>query len=349
MRETPSQKTSSFAGYLIFFLTVTVVVTLSIMAFVAVNRATEGDVVAISVTVFIIIIAISAACTLIDVFRRRLMIDKPVKEILDATNRIAEGDFSVRLEVDSPYDKCDDYDLIKENLNAMSEELEKNAVLKNDFVSNISHELKTPLAVIKTYVTALESESDPELRRSYTETVRRAIDRLSDLVTNILKLTKLENETLGVEYSTFSIEEVLAEALLGFEEKIEEKGLDIDFEVEDGNVHSVRGYLDIIFTNIISNALKFTEPSGKVTVRGRLRSGNAIVEISDTGIGIDKRSGARIFEKFYQADASHAAEGNGLGLALVKRAIDILGGDVSVSSELGVGTKFTVTLRGVAE
>ena len=230
----------------------------------------------------------------------------------------------------------------------MSEELEKNAILKNDFISNVSHELKTPLSVIKTYVTALEGENDPELQRSYTDTVRRATDRLSDLVTNILKLTKLENETLGVEYSSFALEEVLAEALLGFEQKIEDKELEVDFEVEGGNVYSAKGYLDIIFTNIISNAIKFTGNGGKITVLGRLRSGNAIVEISDTGIGIDKSAGARIFEKFYQADASHAAEGNGLGLALVKRAIDILGGDITVSSELGVGTKFTVTLRGVA-
>lgn len=349
MRRSPRKKTSSLGGYLLFFLTVAVAVSISIMAFVAVNRATEGNVIAISVTVLLIIVAISALCTLIDVLRRRLMIDKPVSEILDATNRIAEGDFSVRVEISSPYEKYDDYDLIKENLNAMSEELEKNAVLKNDFISNVSHEIKTPLSIIKNYVTALDGESDPELRQSYTETIRRATERLSDLVTNILKLTKLENETLGIEYSSFSLESVLEDALLGFEDKIAQKDLVVEFEVEDGNIFSSGGYLNIIFTNIISNAIKFTEPGGKVTIRGKLRSGSAIVEISDTGIGIDKTVGGRIFEKFYQSDTSHKEEGNGLGLALVKRAIDTLGGDISVSSVLGVGTKFTVTLRGVAE
>lgn len=333
------------SGYLIFFLTVAITVTVALAAFVMVNRRSEGNTTVIAVTMVIVIGLLSALGTLADAIRRRIMVDRPVRRILAATERIAAGDFSVHLDVAHSYERYDDYDLIMENLNIMAAELGKSEILKVDFISNVSHEIKTPLAIIQNYLSLLEREQDDEVRKKYMETVREAARRLTDLITNILRLNKMEHRTIAPECSEIKLHDMLAEAILQYEELIERKGLELECELEEMSFYSAPGYLDIVWNNLISNAIKFTENGGRIGVSLTKDGDKAVVKVSDTGCGISPEAGARIFDKFYQGDTSHAGEGNGLGLALVKKVIDVLGGEISVESELGRGSTFTIVLR----
>ncbi|MBQ8659083.1 MAG: HAMP domain-containing histidine kinase [Clostridia bacterium] len=347
MKTQPKKKTYSFLGYLIFFFTIAVLVTTAVAIFVVVNRESDGNTTLIAVTMFFAIVFLSLLCTLIDVLRRKIMIDAPVRKILEATERIAAGDFSVRLESDHSYEKYDDYDLIMENLNIMAAELKKSEILKSDFVSNVSHELKTPLSIIQSYATLLNKEGlDEQSRKKYAQTVLGATKRLSDLVTNILKLNKLENQQLSPETEEIRLDEMLAQTVLGFEDLIEAKSLELDCDFDEITLVSCPSYLEIVWNNLVSNAIKFTERGGKLRVSVKKENGNAVVKVSDTGCGISPETGRRIFDKFYQGDTSHSSEGNGLGLALVKKVIDVLGGEISVSSELGKGSTFTIVLKG---
>lgn len=338
----------SFGGVLIFFLTLLIAVTGSIFIYEVVSRRTDGNLTYIVVTVFLVVLFFSVLCSLADIIRRRIMIDRPVERILDATEKIAAGDFSVRLQTKST-GKYDQYESIMENLNTLAEELGKSEILKTDFISNVSHELKTPLSIIQNYATCLQRKDlDEQTRQAYAKTLENAAKRLTALVTDVLKLNKLEHRALPPEKERFRLDEHLAEAALYFEELIERKGLTLDADLEEITVRSSPSLLEIVWNNLLSNAIKFTDQGGiSLSVRGR--GGNAVVRIADTGAGISADTGKRLFDKFYQGDTSHASEGNGLGLALVKRVIDILGGEISVESELGKGSVFTVTLKAVIE
>ena len=329
-------------GYLLFFLTTIFIVATSFVTYEIVKRQSPQI---ISIALIITSLEISLLLTFADVIRRKIMIERPLKEILKATEKIASGDFSVRLEPKHPYGSYDEYDLIKEYLNIMASDLSKSEILKSDFISNVSHEIKTPVAVIKNYSVLLEKENDPEKRAQYRRELVRASNRLSNLVGNILKLNKFENQELIVEKKAFRLDGALEEAIVAFESQIEKKELELECDLEEINIVSSESHLEIVWNNLISNAIKFTERGGKIGVSCKWVDGMATVEISDTGCGIDAETGKHIFDKFYQGDTSHSGEGNGLGLALVKRVIDTLGGEISVKSELGKGTTFTVRLK----
>lgn len=336
----------SFLGALMFFALIAIIMQIAILvySYIADRTSDKG---LIAVLVLIMIFILSTVLTVIDIIRRKIMVDKPVNQILEATEKIASGDFNVRLEPKHLYSKYDEYDAIMENLNTMASELQKSEVLKTDFISNVSHEIKTPLAIIQSYAALLNSDSlTKEEREKYTQTLISASKRLSELVTNILKLSKLENQGISPEREKINLTEMLACSILGFEELIEKKEIELvcDFD-EDVSIISSPSYLEIVWNNLMSNALKFTPEGGSVSILLKDEGESVRVVFSDTGCGISKEAGERIFEKFYQADTSHKGEGNGLGLALTKRVIDILGGKITVESELGRGTSFTIELN----
>lgn len=338
----------SIAGYAILFVTIAVIITVAIIVFDAVGRKFGGDKAVLSVVMLITIAFLALVCTVIDAVRRKITVDRPVERILEATQRIAAGDFSVRLQISHSYRRYDEYDLIAENINRMAGELSRTEVMHNDFISNVSHELKTPVSILRSYAMAMRNENlDPAVRGRYAQVLVSASDRLSALVTNILKLNKLENQELSPQYETIRLDEMLAQSLLQFEEKIDEKGLELDCDLEEVYVKSDPNFLEIVWNNLISNAVKFTETGGKIKVTLGAENGQAVVKISDTGCGISRETGMHIFDKFYQGETSHSQEGNGLGLALVKKVIDILGGEISVESEEGKGSVFMVKLQGV--
>lgn len=336
----------SLVGYLLFFLTIAATVTVAVFVYVFCAERSGGNRGLIAGVMLGTVALLSLVCTLFDMLRRRLMVERPVREILAVTDRLAAGDFSARFKLRHAYDRYDEYDLIAENLNRMAEELSKTEVLRTDFVSNVSHELKTPLAVIRNYAAALRDPKLPaELREKYAETLVETSERLTALVGNVLRLNKLENQEILPEPEPVALGEMLRESVLGFEELFERKSLELECDIADAEIDSVPGYLEIVFQNLLSNAVKFTPEGGKIAVSLRRIPGHVEVRVADTGVGIPPEVGAHIFEKFYQGDTSHAREGNGLGLALVKTVIDRLGGEIEVESAPGKGSVFTVRLR----
>ncbi|MBQ7788689.1 MAG: HAMP domain-containing histidine kinase [Clostridia bacterium] len=335
----------TFLGALLFFALIALIMQIAILVYAYIAERTSDNVL-IAILVLILIVILSAICTIIDIIRRKIMVDKPVSSILEATEKIASGDFNVRLEPRHVYTKYDEYDVIMENLNTMASELQRSEVLKTDFISNVSHEIKTPLAIIQSYAKLLNNDSlSSEDREKYTQTLISASKRLSDLISNILKLSKLENQGIPPERERISLTEALFCSILTFEELIDKRGIELicDFD-EDVSIISSPSYLEIVWNNLMSNAIKFTPKGGKVSVSLKDEGEKVRVVFKDTGCGISREVGGRIFEKFYQGDTSHKSEGNGLGLALTKKVIDNLGGKITVESELGKGTSFTIEL-----
>lgn len=229
----------------------------------------------------------------------------------------------------------------------MTVELSSVETLRTDFISNVSHELKTPLAVIQNYCTMLQSEDySNEEKLAFAKTISETSRSLASLITNILKLNKLENQQIYPDRKVYDLSDQLCICLLGFENIWEQKNIDIDADIaDDVSIFADEELLTLVWNNLFSNAFKFTESDGTVSISLKCDNDFAVVTVTDTGCGMSAETGKHIFEKFYQGDTSHAVKGNGLGLALVKRVIDILDGEISVQSEVGKGSTFTVKLR----
>ncbi len=335
--------------YLLFFVLVAFVISCSIMLFMTTITSvtgiefTEEYIKEAAIATALNIALLSALLTVIDAVRRYFLVTRPVRRIVRAAERMASGDFSVR--IPEMY-VMDGFDEIARCFNALAQELSGTETLRTDFIANVSHELKTPLAVIQNYGTMLQRPGLPdEERLEYAKAVTDASRRLATLITNILKLNKLENQQIFPTPESYDLGEQLCECLLAFEDAWEKKGLDIETDIaESVTVDADAELLSLVWNNLFSNAIKFTEPGGKVSVTLAGDGDDAVVSVSDTGCGISPEAGRHIFEKFYQGDTSHATEGNGLGLALVRRVVDITGGEISVQSQTGVGSTFTVRL-----
>ncbi len=339
----------SFIG---FFLATAFIVTCSTMLFLTTLQEhigfilTEENINVAAKLTFINVVFLSLAFTLIDIIRHELTDRRAVDSIAKAAKRIVEGDFSVRIEDPRPLESNDDYREIINCFNRMAQELSGVETLQSDFISNVSHEMKTPLAVIGNYAKLLEDRELSESERAeYARGIREASIRLSDMVTNILKLSKLENKQIFPKSEEFDLSEQLRLCLLQYESIWERKNIEIETDIRDGvKVRADEELLSLVWNNLLSNAFKFTQNGGKVSLVLSSCDDFISVTVSDTGCGMPCEVGAHIFEKFYQGDGSHATEGNGLGLTLVKRVVDIIGGDISVESRVGLGSRFTVKL-----
>ena len=239
------------------------------------------------------------------------------------------------------------FNQIGEAINAMAEELSGVETLRADFIANVSHEMKTPLTVMQNFGTLLKDPDLPEETRvEYAKAITDASRRLSDMMTNILKLNRLENQQIYPTPTTYDLGEQLCESLLQYESEWERKGIEIRTDIaENVLVTADAELLMLVWNNLFSNAFKFTEDGGTVELTLTVEGDLAVVTVRDTGCGMTAEVGAHIFEKFYQGDTSRATQGNGLGLALVKRVVDILQGEIAVESTVGVGTAFTVRIR----
>jgi signal transduction histidine kinase len=297
------------------------------------------------------VLLLSFLCTVIDGIRRYYMVDKPVKKITDAAEQIMQGNLETRIEPIKTIDLENGFNTIIDYFNRMTEELSGMETLRTDFIANVSHELKTPLAVMQNYGTLLQQPDLPEEKRlEYARAITDASRSLANMVSNILKLNKLENQKIYPASVTYDLGEQLCECLVGLEDVWDKKGIEIEADVaENVKVTADPELLTLVWNNLFSNAIKFTDEGGKITLTLKSEEDRAVVQIADTGCGISPEVGKHMFEKFYQGDTSHASKGNGLGLALVKRVIDITGGDISVSSEVGKGSVFTVTLEQAVE
>ncbi len=342
----------SIGSYFAFFAMVAFLVTCSTMLFAtmlsrSLNVTLDGENLneAAKLT-FLNVILLSILFTVIDTIRRKLTIERAAKQIKEAANRLVKGDFSARVEPIKSIFVDDNLKEISKCFNKMAEELSGVETIRTDFISNVSHEMKTPLSVMQNYATLLQSPDLPEKKRiEYAKSIAQGSKKLADMMTNILKLNRLENQKIYPKTSRYNLGEQLCECIINYETVWEQKNIELEADIaEEIYVDGDEELLTLVWNNLLSNAFKFTDEGGKVTVTLEADQEHVIVKIKDTGCGISSDVGARIFEKFYQADTARSTAGNGLGLALVKRVIDILKGEIEVSSVVGEGTTFTVKL-----
>ena len=343
----------TFSNFFIFFLLAAFVTTCCIMLFVSAlqdsvgREFTQNEITLAAKITMVNVILISIGMAVIDYLRRKLTVERPVKRITDAASKMIDGDFSVRIEPIAKLGTDDSFNEIIEVINKMAEELSSVETLRTDFIANVSHEMKTPLAVMQNYGTLLQApDLSEEKRVEYAKAITDASRRLADMMTNILKLNRLENQQIYPNLNTFDLGEQLCESLLQYESTWERKNIEIETDIADSVFVSADAeLLSLVWNNLFSNAFKFTEDGGKVSLKLSADGEYAAVKITDTGCGMSADVGAHIFEKFYQGDTSRATQGNGLGLALVKRVVDIMQGEIGVESTVGVGTTFTVRIR----
>ena len=344
-------------NYVTFFLLVAFIVSCCMMLFVKTLANSMGlvftrdNIADAAKLTFANVLLITFFSSTIDYVRRKLMVDRPVQQIMDALNQVMQGDFTVRIPPVKEFAGETGFNEIIKAINKMTAELQGTETLRTDFIANVSHELKTPLAVMGNYATMLQQPEISDADRiECAKSISGAARRLAALITNILKLNKLENQQIFPKHEEYDLSGQLCESLLQFEDAWEQKSLNIETDIADDiRISSDAELLGLVWSNLISNAVKFTPEGGTIHVTLEAVEKDVIVSISDTGCGIDPETGKHIFEKFYQGDTSHAVQGNGLGLALVKRVIDILRGEISVRSIPGQGSTFTVKIRSTVQ
>lgn len=269
-------------------------------------------------------------------------ITQPVNDLSEAVKEIARGNFSVRIKTDKGLPEVQE---MLSSFNLMAQELNGIETLRNDFVINVSHEFKTPLTAIEGYATLLQNSNLTDAdRQEYTNLIIQSTQKLSLLTTNILKLSKLENQEIIPSKTHFSLDEQLRQALLMLETQWSKKAIELDIALMPVSFYGNAELLLQVWLNLLENAIKFTPCHGSISVRLLERDKQVKVTVSDTGIGIPTETQKHIFEKFYQGDRTRSADGNGLGLALVNRIVALCNGQISVESDVGEGACFTVLL-----
>ena len=288
---------------------------------------------------------VAVALTLYTRKRMRDTYAEPLHRMAEATRKVAGGDFSVYVPPMHTSDKLDYVDVMLSDFNKMVEELGSIETLKTDFFSNVSHEIKTPLAIIQNNAELLQMDELTEKQREQADAVFWAAKRLSDLITNILKLNKLEKQTILPEMESYDLCNQLAECALNFEQMWEKQELEFEADMEDRvMVTADPSLMELVWNNLFSNAVKFTEPGGRILLKEESDENEIRVSVSDTGCGMTEETKKHIFDKFYQGDTSHAMAGNGLGLALALRVLQLNDFRITVESAPGKGSTFTVIM-----
>lgn len=271
------------------------------------------------------------------------MFFNPIKRLTKAMAQVAKGDFSVRLDGKSTAPEVQD---IYAGFNLMAKELGNTEILQTDFVSNASHEFKTPLNAIEGYSTLLQnSDTLNDQQREYVEKIIFNTKRLSSLTGSILLLSKIENQTIPTNRSRFRLDEQIRQSILALEAAWEPKDIEFDVDLDEISYYGNEMLLHHVWDNLISNAIKFNPVGGCVTIRLSKEKGQLCCTVADSGPGIPEEAAAHIFDKFYQADSSHREQGNGLGLALVKRILALEGGTVTAQNLPQGGCQFTIILK----
>lgn len=266
---------------------------------------------------------------------------KPIVDLTHATQEVAKGNFDIQVENRSN----DEIGQLTQNFNKMTRELKNIEYLRKDFISNVSHEFKTPIASIQGFAKLLQNGNlSEEEKEEYTDIIVEETARLSNLSSNILKISKLENQEILEQKVKFSLDEQIRKCILLLEHNWSKKNIEFDIDLDRTEYLGDEELLQQVWINLISNSIKFSHDNGKIDISLKNLDSHIEVKVIDYGIGMSKETANRVFEKFYQGDKTHSSEGNGLGLPLVKRILDICGGSITVESELNKQTSFIVNL-----
>lgn len=269
---------------------------------------------------------------------------KPVNEVINAMNRLASGDFKTRLHFGSWFSRFSVADELSQSFNIMAEELENTELLRSDFVNNFSHEFKTPIVSIAGFASLLRRGNLPEeQQKEYLEAIEEESMRLSALATNVLNLSRIENQTILGQKSRFNLSEQIRSCILLLERRWSAKHLDLSLDFDEYEIEADPELLKEVWINLLDNAVKFTPEYGLIRVTIQPGAEGIRVAVTNTGSTIPPEKRDRIFQKFYQADESHATQGNGVGLAIVKKVVELHHGQVNVSCDEN-STTFTVVL-----
>lgn len=267
---------------------------------------------------------------------------QPIIEINEATKKIAEGDFDIHL--DHQYYE-DEFKQLAENFNLMVQELKSNEYLRKNFTSNVSHEFKTPVAIISGYCKLIEDEeTTAEERGEYCAVIQSECEKLTKLTANLLSLSKLDNQSLLTDNDAFYLDEQIRQSIIHLEPKWSKKNIDFVLDTDKILYTGSEALLAQVWTNLIDNAVKFSNNNGIITIRLHETDTYIVATVEDRGAGMDEETRRHIFDRFYQGDTSHKSEGNGLGLSIVKSIVEHSNGKIEVESTSGRGTTFTITL-----
>lgn len=294
------------------------------------------------ITIFFVSVVISI---IVGTILSRFVGKRPIgviEGISKATQEIAHGNFDVQIDENIPAVEIRE---MAHNFNIMAKELAGTEMLRNDFIENVSHEFKTPLAAIEGYVTLLQKKGlTEEKRKEYTERILFNTKRLSALTGNILLLSRLENQEIAITKEKFSLDEQLRETVLMYETQWSLRNIELDVDLDTVDYMGNRELLAQVWQNLFGNAMKFVSDNGRIRILLRQKENAIEVSVVDNGSGMTAEVMNRVYEKFYQGDTSRSSSGNGLGLTLAKRIVDLHDGTIHVSSKVGSGTTFTVAL-----
>lgn len=268
-------------------------------------------------------------------------ISKPIRYISNIAKEVSKGNFDISID----YDNEDEIGVLAKNFNLMIGELKNMEYLRKDFISNVSHEFKTPISSIQGFLEMIKNKDLPEDKRNaYIDIIIEETERLSNLSSNMLRISRLDNQSIPNKITEFSLDEQIRKSVLLLEDKWVKKNLDLNINLEKILFKGDEDLVQQLWINLLENAIKFSEDGGEISVVLKNLEDDVIIKISDTGIGISEESQKRIFEKFYQGETSRSRVGNGLGLAIVKRIIEICKGDIEIDSNIGEGTTFIIRL-----
>lgn len=325
--------------FIIFVVTVFVSGSLMHIA-IAIKLIPEGILVNYRYILGVTLISCIIIGTSISILASRSAV-KTFENLIKALNQLANGDFSVRLEVKGGRDvQC-----VARNFNHMAKELGSIEVLRNDFINNFSHEFKTPIVSIKGFAEILKHDDlTVKEREEYLDIVIEEASRLATLANNVLAVSKIEQQGILTNKQSFNLGEQIRQCIILLDAKLNEKSIELELNLEDVMILGNKDMMSQVWVNLLDNAIKFSHNKGMLSIMMQENDKNVEVQIKDTGCGIDKEVLPKIFDKFYQGDTSHKAHGNGLGLSLVKKIVDLHGGSIACESKVKYGTTFKIIL-----
>ena len=295
----------------------------------------------------IILISTFSACLILGGFLCFILLRRILSPLVELSNKsilVAKGDFNIKVLEESSLPELQE---LLQNFNIMVKELSKVETLSNDFISNVSHEFKTPLAIIRSNVNILENTTlTEEEKKSCLKKINVSTEKLSSLISNVLKLSKLDNQTISLVNTPFRLDEQIRKSILNHSLQLEEKNIELDLNLDECIIDADEEFLAPVWDNLISNAIKFSSNNGIIGIDLKTLDNKDIkVVIWDNGIGMTEETQKHVFDRFYQGETSHIKEGNGLGMAIVAKILKVYNASITCESKLSKGTRFIITFK----